>query len=121
MDHINAGKWLPPGGHVEKDEHPKTAVEREITEELALTADFITEQPFFLTQTTTVNIDSGHVDVSLWYILNGDSEKEITYDPKEFNGYKWFAHNEILKADKEKFDPHMHRFIRKALSDKILL
>jgi hypothetical protein len=22
VDHINAGLWLPPGGHVEPDEHP---------------------------------------------------------------------------------------------------
>jgi hypothetical protein len=29
VDHINAGLWLPTGGHVEPGEHPRTTVERE--------------------------------------------------------------------------------------------
>lgn len=33
-EHINAGLWLPPGGHVEVDEHPTTTARREAAEEL---------------------------------------------------------------------------------------
>jgi len=113
MDHINAGLWLPSGGHVEINEHPKTTVEREIMEELNIPADFISENPFFITQTITVNIGAGHTDVSLWYLLNGNSEEEIAYDKVEFNGYKWFDYNEILETDISKLDPHMHRFVNK--------
>lgn len=116
MDHINAGLWLPSGGHVEKGEHPKKTVEREIQEELNLNAAFITNEPFFITQTITVNIGAGHTDVSLWYILSGDSETAIVYDTVEFNGYKWFDYQEILKKDIKYLDPHMHRFTKKLIS-----
>src|SRR3954465_6867500 len=37
VDHVNAGLWLPPGGHVEVDEHPLRTAERELVEELGLT------------------------------------------------------------------------------------
>jgi 8-oxo-dGTP diphosphatase len=33
-EHLNAGLWLPPGGHVEVDEHPATTAAREAAEEL---------------------------------------------------------------------------------------
>ncbi len=120
MDHINAGFWLPSGGHVEQNEHPKITVEREIMEELNLPADFIFNDPFFITQTVTVNIGAGHTDVSLWYLLNGNSELQITYDKNEFNGYKWFTFNEILETNSSMLDPHMHRFVEKLLSSKHL-
>jgi len=116
MDHINAGLWLPSGGHVELNEHPKTTVERELMEELNLSADFISEKPFFITQTVTVNIGAGHTDVSLWYLLNGNSEQQISYDKNEFNGYRWFGFDEILNTDIKNSDPHMHRFTNKILS-----
>ncbi len=120
MDHINAGLWLPSGGHIELNEYPKATVQREIMEELNLSADFISETPFFITQTITINIGAGHTDVSLWYLLNGNSEEKISYDKNEFNGYKWFGCNEILETEKTKLDPHMHRFIEKLLSFKLL-
>ena len=66
MDHIKAGLWLPGGGHIEKNEHPKKTVEREILEELNITAEFISETPLFITQTVTVGKTAGHTDVSLW-------------------------------------------------------
>lgn len=113
MDHIKAGLWLPSGGHVEKGEHPKITVEREVLEELNMPADFIHDVPLFLTQTVTVGKTAGHTDVSLWYVLRADSEKEIMYDSGEFNGYRWFPYEEILATNIEKFDPHMHRFTMK--------
>jgi 8-oxo-dGTP pyrophosphatase MutT (NUDIX family) len=120
MDHINAGLWLPSGGHVEINEHPKVTVEREIQEELNFLATFIFDKPFFITQTTTVNMGAGHTDVSLWYVLSGDSEEEISYDPQEFNGYQWFHYNEILETDLKKLDPHMHRFTNKLLLSNLI-
>lgn len=118
VDHIKAELWLPPGGHVEKDEDPKNTVEREIQEELNMSADFVSTDPFFITQAVTVGKTAGHTDVSLWYVLKADSEKEITYDPGEFNRYKWFDYEEILNTDISKFDPHMHRFTKKLLKSQ---
>ncbi|MEU4312510.1 NUDIX domain-containing protein [Nocardia sp. NPDC024068] len=36
---IKAGLWLPPGGHVEPDEHPARTACREVAEELGITVD----------------------------------------------------------------------------------
>ena len=116
VDHIKAGLWLPAGGHVEKDEHPNATVEREIQEELHMPADFVNTNPFFITQNVTIGKTPGHIDVSLWYVLKADSAKEIDYDPGEFNGYKWFGYEEILKTDISKLDPQMHRFTKKLLA-----
>ncbi len=113
VDHIKAELWLPSGGHVEKNEHPNITVEREIQEELNMPAKFFMNEPFFITQALTVGKTAGHTDVSLWYLLTTDSEKPIKYDPGEFNGYKWFTYDEILKTPIEKLDPHMHRFMEK--------
>jgi len=73
VDHINAGLWLPPGGHLEPDEHPADAARRETQEELGIepvsAADPV--QPTFVTVTQTVGIDHGHTDVTLWFLLIG--------------------------------------------------
>ena len=36
VDHVKAGLWLPPGGHVDRDEHPADAARREAREELCV-------------------------------------------------------------------------------------
>jgi 8-oxo-dGTP pyrophosphatase MutT (NUDIX family) len=113
VDHIKAELWLPAGGHVEKNEDPKTTVKREAQEELAIAARFLDEKPFFITVTTTVAKTAGHVDVSLWYLISASRDDPIRYDPGEFNGCRWFTFDEILGTDAKSFDPHMHRFTKK--------
>ncbi|HMI92334.1 MAG TPA: NUDIX domain-containing protein [Polyangiales bacterium] len=39
VDHKNARLWLPTGGHVEMNEHPRATVVRELEEELGLRAE----------------------------------------------------------------------------------
>lgn len=113
IEHKKAKLLLPPGGHIHYNEHPKKTVEREIIEELHIAADFINGNPFFATITQTVNIDAGHTDVSLWYLVKGDSSKKLHYNKNEFDKYHWFSPDELLAMDKSKLDPHMHRFIKK--------
>jgi hypothetical protein len=57
-----------------------------------------------------------HADVSLWYVIRGDRSKRLTYDAREMGGYKWYSPAEILAMDISSLDPHMHRFIRKAVA-----
>lgn len=109
-DHKKALLWLPSGGHVEIDEDPKTTVSRECLEELNVTADFWEQDPLFLTSTLTVGLTAGHTDVSLWYVLKGDSNKVYEFDKEEFNEIGWFHLNEVPY---EKSDPHIGRFIQK--------
>ena len=79
-------------------------------EELNIQADFLLENPLFLTVTRTVGLTAGHTDVSLWYVLNGDSEQTMDYDHSEFNGVERFNLEDIPYKDA---DPHLGRFIKK--------
>lgn len=110
VDHKKAQLWLPPGGHVEPNEHPREAVKREAKEELGIEAKFIFEDPVFLTVTNTVGNVACHTDVSLWYLLKGNRHEFLKFDADEFHQIRWFHQEEIPF---EHTDPHMKRFIDK--------
>lgn len=114
VDHIKARRWLPPGGHVEPGEHPAVTARREAAEELGVTAaPGLHHEPLFLTITTTVGIDGGHEDVSLWYVLVADRRTQFTLDRGEFHGSRWWRIDEVAGADPARFDPHFPRFLTK--------
>ena len=110
VDHKKAQLWLPTGGHVEIDEHPRDAALRECREELGIAAELWHPEPIFLTSTVTVGLTAGHTDVSLWYVMKGDSTQKYHFDIEEFNAIKWFSFDEVPYA---KSDPHMRRFMSK--------
>jgi 8-oxo-dGTP diphosphatase len=114
-DHIKAQLWLPSGGHVELNEHPRDTVVRECQEELNQQAVFLKNntQPFFITVTQTVGLTAGHTDVSLWYLLHGSIHDRLNFDRREFTDMSWFTFGEILNSHPAIFDPHMQRFTRK--------
>jgi 8-oxo-dGTP pyrophosphatase MutT (NUDIX family) len=115
VDHINAGLWLPPGGHVEVDEHPAQTARREVHEELGLVAEeqALGERPMFLTVTRTVGMDAGHTDVSLWFVLDCVQGQALNPDPGEFHRVRWWTPAEVRAADPSRFDPHYRRFLGK--------
>jgi ADP-ribose pyrophosphatase YjhB (NUDIX family) len=113
VDHINAGLWLPNGGHVEPGEHPRATVRRELQEELGLAADFLHDDPLFLTVTQTVGATAGHTDVSLWYALRADSSQPLEFDRAEFHGVRWF---DFASLPLDRADPHLGRFAAKLLA-----
>jgi 8-oxo-dGTP pyrophosphatase MutT (NUDIX family) len=113
VDHILAGLWLPSGGHVEPDEDPAETVRREIGEELQAEARFLVDAPLFITVTDTVGSTSGHTDVSLWYLLQGDCSAELAYDRGEFHSIAWFPLEDLPL---ERTDPHLARFAAKLRS-----
>lgn len=88
VDHVSAGLWLPPGGHVEPGEHPRETVTREAVEELGLTAAFLQDAAQFLTITRTVGATPGHLDVSVWYVLAGRRDQALDFDRGEFHGIR---------------------------------
>jgi len=109
VDHINAEKWLPTGGHVEKGEHPRNTVSREAYEELKIKAEFILNNPLLLTSTDTVGKTAGHTDICLWYALKGDKATALKIDKSEFHEARWF-HRKALPVNT---DPHLTRFTHK--------
>ena len=110
VDHKKAKLWLPSGGHVEIDEHPRDAAIRECFEELGIVAEFFKQDPVFLTITKTVGLTAGHTDVSLWYILKGCHQTLYEFDLEEFMTVQWFSFDEVPY---DRSDPHMGRFINK--------
>jgi 8-oxo-dGTP diphosphatase len=110
VDHKKAQLWLPPGGHVEPGEHPRVTVSREIEEELGVTAELAFPEPLMLTVTKTQGLGVGHTDVSLWYVLRLERERELRFDAREFHGVQWFATGDVPHA---RSDPHMARFLQK--------
>ena|SRR5688572_17583837 len=115
VDHKNAQLWLPPGGHVERGEHPRETVTREVREELGFTPAHKIEAPLMVTCTTTVGLTSGHMDVSLWYVVRASRSQPMVYDAQEFVGIKWFS---LSNAPLSRSDPHLERFIRKLRANK---
>jgi 8-oxo-dGTP diphosphatase len=113
VDHIKAEKWLPTGGHVEAGEDPKETVRRESVEELGIQAIFLFQKPVFVSQAVTGGKAAGHTDVSLWYVISGNTDTEIHYEEREFNGVRWFTFEEVLKTDIARLDEHLHRFMSK--------
>ncbi|RJO69036.1 NUDIX domain-containing protein [Nocardia panacis] len=109
--HRLAGLWLPAGGHVDPGEHPLETARREADEEMGIPeADFglLGAAPVFLTITPTH--EDGHEDVSLWYVLRGDSTREYVLDPREFDGGQWWDIDSFAITDT---DPSLPRFLKK--------
>ena len=119
LDHRKALKKLPSGGHIDIDEMPLETAKRELVEELGVEPKLISQSkvPFFVTVTETVGLTPGHIDVSLWYVFDGDSKTFIDSEAeefkREFNGYHWLNFDEILARPIEEFDENMHRFVLK--------
>ena len=110
VDHKNAQLWLPTGGHVEPGEHPRDTVAREIREELGFVAGHGIAEPLMITCTTTVGLTSGHIDVSLWYVVTAPRNQPISYDEHEFADVRWFRYSDVPLS---RSDPHLARFLAK--------
>lgn len=54
--HPKLQKWLPPGGHLEKDETPDEAVRREVLEETGLNIELITQENLFIQESNARSI-----------------------------------------------------------------
>ena len=113
VDHLKAGLWLPPGGHLEPDEHPADAADREAREELGIEPMFAvsSRRPFFVTVTRTVGQD--HVDVSLWFLLVGRRGMTLRPDWREFSEVRWWTPAQLQADESGRFDPHYRRFLTK--------
>jgi 8-oxo-dGTP diphosphatase len=117
VDHVNAGRFLPAGGHVEADDHPADTGRREAREELGIDARVlrVPPQPEFLTVTVTVTrgIDAGRTDVSLWFVLPGRRNMPLADTTGEFRGFSWWTPAQVRAADPMSVVPHYLRFLNK--------
>ncbi|MDT7838518.1 NUDIX hydrolase [Aquabacterium sp. OR-4] len=111
VDHRNAQRWLPSGGHVEPGEDPRHTVVRELHEELGIVIDAQqVPAPLMVSVTTTVGLTSGHTDVSLWYPIRHPRHAPIRFDELEFHGVRWF---DFAAAAQLPSDPNLAHFLAK--------
>lgn len=118
VDHVKAGLWLFPGGHVDDGEDPRTTVLREAAEELRVDGEFhplFGNNPLFLSVTKTRGAHS-HTDVTFWFVLSADQNMPLEADPREAHQVRWFALDEPAEWAHDRFDPHMARFRAKLLA-----
>jgi ADP-ribose pyrophosphatase YjhB (NUDIX family) len=116
VDHRDAQRWLPTGGHVEIDEHPVDTATREIFEELQVAPRFhsaIGPKPLMVTVTRTQGRSEPHTDVSLWFVFDGSEDAVLAPDEAEFADTKWWSFDDVRQDGPVAFDPHLPRFIDK--------
>jgi 8-oxo-dGTP pyrophosphatase MutT (NUDIX family) len=84
--HRKLGMWLPPGGHIEKDELPDDAACREVFEETGVTVELLgekredVEEPVQLHRPAGVQLEDigpGHQHIDLIYFARPVGETEI--------------------------------------------
>lgn len=113
-EHDRLGLWLPPGGHVERDELPHETARREVREELGLpvelvapvgdlaseTARSIPRPQAFLLEDINVHDDTvGHQHMDFVY-YGTVSTREIDPGPDEApaTAWEWFTAAELVAA-----------------------
>jgi len=116
VDHRDAQRWLPTGGHVDVDEHPATTARREMAEELGIEPPFhpaTGPAPLFVTVTETAGMSTRHTDVSLWFVFAGRAVDEIEPDQREFAGVRWWPIDGIGVDPEIPVEPHLARALAK--------
>jgi 8-oxo-dGTP pyrophosphatase MutT (NUDIX family) len=99
--HPKQNLWLPPGGHIERDELPHEAARREIEEETGLRIRLHSEaeavalaremecgvvpQPAFIL-IEDINPYHQHIDLTYFALVEGDEEAAVSG-----SGFEWFA------------------------------
>lgn len=110
--HAKQGLWLPPGGHVERDERPDEAARREIEEETglrltlhsekeaaALARDMdcgIVAQPAFIL-IEDINPYHQHIDFTYFASLDGTGSEISSVEQR--HGFAWFAPDDLTMED----------------------
>lgn len=123
IHHRKLDIWIPPGGHIEKDETPDDAVRREFKEELNLDVEIlnsndipeegnITEQlavPFHV----NVHNVGDHEHCCFFYLCIPRNPNEIKVNRRELNDFKWFSPEEL---DQEHIPPDVSNIAKKAFA-----
>lgn len=97
VDHIKAGIWSPPGGHIDAGESPLDAVKREFNEELGfkLSDEKINLFEANVTKCIPTGICRKHYD--LFYIVYMRNQEVFKFEEREFNSAGWFSLSEAIE------------------------
>lgn len=101
--HRTLGIWLPPGGHIDRDELPEIAAVREVKEETGLDVELIHDPPMINSDNARElprpwhilleNINPFHQHIDLIYFATAESLKFI---PEEDEiEMRWFDRDDL--------------------------
>ncbi|QPV63538.1 NUDIX domain-containing protein [Halosimplex litoreum] len=128
-EHDGLGKWLPPGGHVDRDELPHEAGLREVREETGLDADLVAErddvgsatvdalpkpQHFQLADVNVHDDFVGHQHVDLVYYARADTREIDPADGEQpADAWRWFSADDLEATDA--LDPDVAEIGKRAI------
>jgi len=105
IHHKKLNLWLPPGGHIDKNETPDEALKREIKEELNLDIEILNKNNLSkegnveeeLAVPFHVNIHNvgDHNHCCFFYICKPLNIENLIVDKSELNEYDWFSVEEL--------------------------
>lgn len=112
IHHKKLGKWLPVGGHIDKDETPDQALKREIKEEVNLEIEILCPSPLpsvgnvieNLALPFHVNVHpvNDHYHCCFYYLCKPVLGNKVKIN-HESNSFHWFTaaelHEEIVPED----------------------
>lgn len=102
--HRNLKMWLPPGGHIDRDELPHIAALREVKEETGLDVTLVHDEPAIHSENATEipgprhllleNINPYHQHIDMIYFATADSFEAVP-DEGESLEVRWFSAQEL--------------------------
>lgn len=122
VNHPRYGRWIPPGGHIELNEDPETALFREIQEETGLTVEILSQKPAltspgtkFILTPNYVNVHEAnppHKHIAFIYFARTKSDQYVLSD--EHEAIHWFRANE-LRQTRYKLSPAVQFYANAAI------
>ena len=117
VKHKKLGLWLPPGGHIDKNETPEQATIREIKEETGLDIHLEPEKFHRIKILKPHHIEihpisENHEHISFVYFaeLKGG---ELNKSARELEDIKWFSEKEL---NSNELEPEIRHFAKKAIA-----
>ena len=114
-EHDKLGMWLPPGGHIDRDELPHEAARREVREELGLDVDLLApegdlESPtvesiprpqHFLLEDINVHDGAvGHQHIDFIFYAHAESRDIAPGDDEApASAWEWYTPADLREAD----------------------
>lgn len=106
--HKKLEKWLPPGGHIEENETPPEAAQREVLEETGFKFEFISQENIVIQRATARSLERPYMCLLEEIPAYGDTPshqhvdfifvgKPIGSIGVHSHSYRWFGWDELLK------------------------
>lgn len=111
VHHIKADDWIPPGGHIDKGEHPLETVKRELKEELQVDLEKTAPKIFYLSRKPIKNRTPCKMHWDIWYFLP-IKKREFNFDKSEFYKVEWFDVDDLENSSVFKTYPKAIKVIK---------